>query len=426
MKKNNSYLEFLKTKEKDKKTFGFNPLEMNKNLFEFQKYIVEQNIINGKFGVFADCGLGKTIMELETASQIVRKENKKVLILAPLSVVRQSQKEAVKFDFDTDKIDFINYEKLSQVNISDYAGVILDESSILKNFEGKTKKLIFDSFRTIKYKHCFTATPSPNDPMEIGNHSEFLQYQTRLEMLATYFINDMDHTSKWRLKKHAIDTFYQSISNWALMLSKPNDIGFEMNGYDLSDINYQEHQIETDKTNNGMLFNDLKISATDFNSELRRTQKQRIEKAASLANSKKEPFIVWVKQNEESSLITKMIDGAVEVKGSDSPEYKAEKLLGFAENQFRVLVTKPKIAQYGLNYQNCNNQVFASLDFSFEGLYQSIRRSHRFGQKNTVNVDLITTDTMQNVLQSIKQKEIEFNTMKLLMIKNQNYVLQSH
>ena len=245
-------------------------------------------------------------------------------------------------------------------------------------------------------------------------------------MLATYFINDMDHTSKWRLKKHAIDTFYQSISNWALMLSKPNDIGFEMNGYDLSDINYQEHQIETDKTNNGMLFNDLKISATDFNSELRRTQKQRIEKAASLANSKKEPFIVWVKQNEESSLITKMIDGAVEVKGSDSPEYKAEKLLGFAENQFRVLVTKPKIAQYGLNYQNCNNQVFASLDFSFEGLYQSIRRSHRFGQKNTVNVDLITTDTMQNVLQSIKQKEIEFNTMKLLMIKNQNYVLQSH
>lgn len=426
MKKNNSYLEFLKTKEKEKKTFGFNPLEMNKNLFEFQKYIVEQNIINGKFGVFADCGLGKTIMELETASQIVRKENKRVLILAPLSVVRQSQKEAVKFDFDTDKIDFINYEKLSQVNISDYAGVILDESSILKNFEGKTKKLIFDSFRTIKYKHCFTATPSPNDPMEIGNHSEFLQYQTRLEMLATYFINDMDHTSKWRLKKHAVDTFYQSISNWALMLSKPTDIGFEMSGYDLSDINYQEHQIETDKTNNGMLFNDLKISATDFNSELRRTQKQRIEKAANLANSKKEPFIVWVKQNEESSLITKMIDGAVEVKGSDSPEYKAEKLLGFAENQFRVLVTKPKIAQYGLNYQNCNNQIFASLDFSFEGLYQSIRRSHRFGQKNIVNVDLITTDTMQNVLQSIKQKEIEFNTMKLLMIKNQNYVLQSH
>lgn len=423
---NKDYLEFLKTKQKEKKSSGFKPFEMNKNLFDFQKHIVSKNIENGKFGVFADCGLGKTIMELETASQIIRKENKKVLILAPLAVIKQSQKEAIKFDFDTDKIDFVNYENLNKINVADYAGVILDESSILKNFEGKTKQMIFDYFRNIKYKHCFTATPSPNDPMEIGNHSEFLEYQSRLEMLATYFINDQDHTSKWRLKGHATDLFYQSISNWALMLSKPIDLGYQMDGYELSDINYTEHQLETPKTDNGMLFNDLNISATDFNSELRRTQSKRIEKAAELANAKNEPFIVWVKQNEESSIITKMINGAVEVKGNDKPEDKAEKLLGFADNKFRVLVTKPKIAQYGLNYQHCSNQVFASLDFSFEGLYQSIRRSHRFGQKNTVNVDLITTDTMQNVLQSIKEKERQFNEMKLLMIKNQNYVLQSN
>lgn len=413
------YQEFLKNKTKTHIHSGFTPYEMNKNLFPFQQFIVERNITKAKHGVFADCGLGKTIMELETATQTVRHTNRKALILAPLVVVEQTKREALKFGFDLDKITITNFENLHNINASEYSALIVDESSIMKNFEGKLKKQIFDYFRNTEFKFAFTATPSPNDPMELGNHSEFLDYQNRLEMLATYFINDQDHTSKWRLKGHAIDKFYESISNWAVMLTNPSDIGFEMKGYDLSDINYCESQIETPKVENGLLFNDMAVSATDFNGELRRTKKQRIEKAAELA-SKKTNHILWVKHNEESAEVTKLIDGAVEVSGSDKPEEKAEKLLAFANNEFRVLVTKSKIAQYGLNFQNCSSQIFMSLDFSFESLYQSVRRSHRFGQKNQVDVHLITTDTMQNVKESIEQKEKQFKLMQSLMIKNQN------
>ncbi|WP_172821015.1 DEAD/DEAH box helicase [Chryseobacterium sp. T16E-39] len=414
-----NYQEFLKKKTKVHTHKGFSPFEMNSNLFPFQQFIVERNIAKAKHGVFADCGLGKTIMELETATQTVRKTNKKALILAPLVVVAQTKREAEKFGFDLDKVVITNFENLHNIDPREFSSLIVDESSIMKNFEGKVKKQIFDYFKDSDFKFAFTATPSPNDPMELGNHSEFLNYQSRLEMLATYFINDQDHTSKWRLKGHAIDKFYQSISSWALMLTKPQDIGFEMAGYDLSEINYTEHKIETEKLNNGLLFNDLAVSATDFNSELRRTKKQRIEQAAELAQIKTN-HIVWVKHNEESAEVTKMIDGAIEVSGSDNPEAKAEKLLAFSNNEFRVLVTKSKIAQYGLNFQNCASQIFMSLDFSFESLYQSIRRSHRFGQKNQVNINIITTDTMQNVVATIKNKEEQFKAMQQIMIKNQN------
>lgn len=414
-----SYKDFLDSKIKQAKSTGFNTLPMNSNLFDFQKHIVDVAVKKGNYAVFADCGLGKTIMQLETASQIVRKTNKKSLILCPLSVVKQTEKEAEKFGFDLDKITLTNYENIHNISANEYESIILDESSILKNFEGKRKKQIFDFFGNTKYKFCFTATPSPNDPMEIGNHSEFLNAMTRLEMLATYFINDMNTTQKWRLKGHAIEKFYKFISEWAVMLSKPQDIGFEMKGYELSGIDYIEYQLETPRVNNGLLFNDIAVSATNFNQELKRTQKQRIEKASNIANGSNDNYIVWVKQNEESKLVTNAIKGAVEVKGSDKPEVKAEKLLGFANNEFRVLVTKPKIAQYGLNYQNCHNQIFMSLDFSFEALYQSIRRSYRFGQKNKVNAHLITTDTMQNVINSIKEKERKFKEMQSLMIKHQ-------
>ena len=414
-----NYQEFLKKKTKTHSHRGFNPFEMNSNLFPFQQYIVERNINKAKNAVFADCGLGKTIMELETASQTVRQTNKKALILAPLVVVAQTKREAEKFGFDLDKVVVTNFENLHNIDPREFSSLIVDESSIMKNFEGKVKKQIFDYFKNTEYKFAFTATPSPNDPMELGNHSEFLNYQSRLEMLATYFINDQDHTSKWRLKGHAVDKFYQSVSEWGIMLTKPADIGFHMDGYELSEINYQEFKIETEKLDNGLLFNDLAISATDFNGELRRTKKQRIEKTAELASIDTN-HIVWVKHNEESSEVTKMIDGAVEVSGSDKPEEKAEKLLAFANNEFRVLVTKSKIAQYGLNFQNCASQIFMSLDFSFESLYQSIRRSHRFGQKNQVNINLITTDTMQNVISTIKTKEEQFKLMQQIMIKNQN------
>ena len=416
----NEYQEFLKSKQKSKEHKGFAALPMNDKLFPFQQFIVERNLSKGKHAVFADCGLGKTVMELETASQIVRHTNKPVLILAPLVVVAQTQREAEKFGFDLDKVMITNFENLHNINPQEYAGLIVDESSIMKNFEGKIKQQLFEYFHNTPYKFAFTATPSPNDPMELANHSEFLGYQSRLGMLATYFINDQDHTSKWRLKGHAVEKFYQFVSEWAIMLTNPADIGYPMQGYDLSEVIYKEHQIITENDfSNGMLFPSLAVSATDFNKELRRTKEQRIAKAIEIANANEEPHIVWVKHNDEGKEVTAGIRGAVEVSGSDKPEEKAQKLLDFVDGKFRVLVTKPKIAQYGLNFQHCLNQTFMSPDFSFEGFYQAVRRSHRFGKKGDVTVNIVTTDTMQNVISIIREKEKQFKQMQQLMINNQ-------
>ena len=416
----NEYQEFLKSKQKAKEHKGFAALPMNDKLFPFQQFIVERNLSKGKHAVFADCGLGKTVMELETASQIVRHTNKPVLILAPLVVVAQTKREAEKFGFDLDKVTITNFENLHNINPQEYAGLIVDESSIMKNFEGEIKKQIFEYFHNTPYKFAFTATPSPNDPMELANHSEFLGYQSRLGMLATYFINDQDHTSKWRLKGHAVEKFYQFVSDWAIMLTNPLDIGYPMQGYDLSEVIYKEHQLITENDfSNGMLFPSLAVSATDFNKELRRTKDQRIAKAIEIANANEEPHIVWVKHNDEGKEVTAGIRGAVEVSGRDKPEDKAQKLLDFVDGKFRVLVTKPKIAQYGLNFQHCLNQTFMSPDFSFEGFYQAVRRSHRFGKKGDVTVNIVTTDTMQNVISIIKEKEKQFKQMQQLMINNQ-------
>ena len=416
----NEYQEFLKQKQKAKEHKGFAALPMNDKLFPFQQFIVERNLSKGKHAVFADCGLGKTVMELETASQIVRHTNKPVLILAPLVVVAQTKREAEKFGFDLDKVTITNFENLHNINPLEYAGLIVDESSIMKNFEGQIKKQLFEYFHNTPYKFAFTATPSPNDPMELANHSEFLGYQSRLGMLATYFINDQDHTSKWRLKGHAIEKFYQFVSSWAIMLTNPADIGYPMQGYDLSEVIYKEHQLITENDfSNGMLFPSLAVSATDFNKELRRTKEQRIAKAIEIANANEEPHIVWVKHNDEGKEVTAGIHGAVEVSGSDKPEEKAQKLLDFVDGKFRVLVTKPKIAQYGLNFQHCLNQTFMSPDFSFEGFYQAVRRSHRCGKKGDVTVNIVTTDTMQNVISIIKEKEKQFKQMQQLMINNQ-------
>jgi DNA modification methylase len=253
--------------------------------------------------------------------------------------------------------------------------------------------------------------------MELGNHSEFLDVMSRNEMLAMYFVHDGGETAKWRLKGHAIKMFYQFVGSWTIMLNKPQDIGFEMEGYALPSLNLIEKEIKTPKRENGRIFNDAIISATNFNSELRITKVERLDEVAKIVNESDENFIIWIKQNEEGELLKKLIPGAIEVKGSDSNEWKKSKLIGFANNEFRVLITKTKIASFGMNYQNCRNQVFASLDFSFEGLYQSIRRSYRFGQKNEVNIYLITTDTMANVKTAIDTKQKQFLTMQEEMSK---------
>jgi hypothetical protein len=425
-----NYEEFLESKSKSTFDSGFeiNENDLNINLFLFQKFIVKTALKKGRYAIFADCGLGKTLMQLEWANQVNKNTNKPVLILAPLAVSGQTISEGDKFGIEISKakelnnqgIVIINYEQIENIDCSEFAGVVLDESSILKNFEGETKKKIIDTFYHTKYKLACTATPSPNDPMELGNHAEFLNIMSRNEMLAMYFVHDGGETSKWRIKGHAVKTFYSFVSSWSIMLSNPSNIGFPMDGYDLPSLNIKEKQIKTDSRNNGLLFNDTAISAIDFNNELRLTKLERMDEVVNIVNNSNENFIIWIKQNEEGELLRKLIPDAVEVKGSDLPEYKEKMLLGFAKNEFRVLITKTKIAQFGLNYQNCRNQVFASLDFSFEGLYQAIRRSYRFGQKKEVNIYLITTDTMQNVIQSIKNKQSQFEQMQKEMELSMN------
>jgi hypothetical protein len=418
-----NYLDFLQTKQKTHILSGFDVDEkkLNTNMFDFQKFIVKRALKAGKYAIFADCGLGKTLMQLEWANQVCKETKSKVLILAPLAVVGQTIQEGLKFGIDMTNIDVQNYEQLENIDCTIYSGIVLDESSILKNFEGATKKQIIDNFISTPYKLACTATPSPNDPMELGNHSEFLGVMTRNEMLAMYFVHDGGETAKWRLKGHAVKMFYQFVGSWAIMLNKPMDIGFEMTGYDLPKLNLLENQIKTPKRDNGSLFNDAIISATNFNQELRLTKIERLDEVVKLVNEKPdENFIIWIKQNEEGELLKKLLPDAIEVKGSDSNEWKKEKLLGFANNEFRILITKTKIASFGMNYQNCRNQIFASLDFSFEGLYQAIRRSYRFGQKNEVNIYLITTDTMANVKQAIDTKQKQFEIMQDEMAKAVN------
>ena len=415
-----NYYEFLESKKKKVIESGFDVEHLNPKLKEFQTFIVKRALKAGKYAIFADCGLGKTFMQLEWAYRVADYTKSKVLILAPLAVVEQTKREAVKFGIDITNIDVVNYEQLDNIDTTIYSGVVLDESSILKNFEGKTKKSIIDAFANTPYKLACTATPSPNDPMELGNHAEFLNVMSRNEMLSMYFVHDGGNTSKWRLKKHSVTDFYKWVGTWAIMLSKPEDIGFHVDGYSLPALNFIDKQIATPKRDNGLLFNDVAVNATNFNQELRITLIERMELAADIINKSSEQFIVWVKQNAEGEKIRQLIPDSVEVKGSDSPEYKADKLLGFGRNEFRVLCTKTKIASFGLNYQNCHNQVFASVDFSFEALYQAIRRSYRFGQKNEVNIYIITTDTMSNVVKAIREKEAQFKKMQYELSKTIN------
>jgi len=410
------YLEFLKHKKKEVDKIGFDADDLNKNLFPFQKKVVSDSLSKGRYASFLDCGMGKTIIQLEIAEQYRKHTNKPSLILAPLVVTQQTINEGEKFGIDigykNSNIEITNYEQIGNLDISKYGCLCLDESSILKNFQGKTRKQIINSFQNTPYRFAFTATPSPNDLMELGNHSEFLGQMKFKNMLSMYFINDMQTVQKWRLKGHAEDEFWKWMSKWSVCATRPEDMGFHMDGYALPKLNMFDHKLESSKLDNDLLFNHLSVNSTNHNRELRRTFDLRMSKTLNLANSTNDPVIVWIKHNEESKYLAQHINGAKEVTGSMSGEKKKELLLGFAKGDFRVLVTKPKIAQYGLNYQHCNMQIFPSLDFSFEGTYQAMRRSYRFGQKREVNIHFITTDTMQNIVRSIERKQEQFTLMQ--------------
>lgn len=429
------YNEFLEQKKTQRIESGFavDDADLNPMLFDFQKYCVKRALAVGKFALFEDCGLGKTIQQLEWAAKVNQHTNRPVLILAPLAVISQTIKEGQKFgytvtelgsmdDYDAGAsgIYITNYDNMDNIDISEFGGIVLDESSILKNFQGKTRTALIESFRNTPYKLACTATPSPNDTTEICNHAEFLDVMSRSEMLAMYFVHDGGSTSDWRLKGHARQSFWDFVSTWAVMLNKPSDIGFDDNGYDLPPLNIIQEIVDTPKQDNGMLFNTSAVSATEFHKELRATYKLRLDRVADIVRNSDENFIIWIGHDEEGKYLRSLLPDAIEVKGSDSKEYKKDNLLGFGNGDFRILITKLKIAQFGLNYQNCHNQIYASLDFSFEATYQGIRRSYRFGQTEAVNIYLITTDTMQNVKDSFDGKQKAFKEMQKSMTEAMN------
>lgn len=400
------YEEFLKSKEKTFIESGFEVDEndLNPLLKDFQKYGVTTALRKGRFAFFFDCGLGKTFCQLEWSRLVNYKTNHKVLILAPLAIVEQTKKEAVKFNIDIDVFDITNYDQLKNIDISIYGGIVLDESSILKGRDGKLSSLIISKFRNFKYKLACSATPSPNDHMELGQHSEFLNGMTYLEMLAMYFVHDGGETSKWRLRKHAEDDFWKYVSSWSMAIDKPDTLGFNGVGYNLPEIEFIEHIIKVEN-NNYTLFADVAVSATDLHKDLKRTFDDRINKTIELVNSNDENWIVWALSNDETNALNKKIDEAINVQGSDKPEFKAKHLNGFANNDFRVLITKTSIASMGMNYQNCHNMVFTSYDFKFEQFYQAVRRCYRFGQEFKVKVHLLIPESQTNVRQSILNKQ---------------------
>jgi len=426
------YNKFLETKTKSHISSGFDIEEnqISDHLFDFQKFAVKWSLKLGRSALFEDCGLGKTAQMLEWAYQVTQHENKPVLILAPLAVVGQTIQEAVKFGykkvtkwsqdqiFYKDGVYLSNYEQIDNIDCSEFVGVVLDESSILKGKDSKTKNKLMDVFYNTPYKLCCTATPSPNDHMELGNHSQFLGSMSYLEMLAMYFVHDGGETSKWRLRKHAEKDFWKFVSSWGLAIDNPSTLGFTEKSYDLPKINYIEHfvDVESDSLD---LFGEAVVSATELNSDLRKSLKDRIQKVEEIVTEKPdEQWIIWGLQNAETDLLSKTIEDSVNVQGSDKPQIKAKNLLGFANEDFNTLVTKASIASFGMNYQQCNNMIFSSYDFKFEAFYQAVRRCYRFGQTKPVNVHLIIPKSQVNVRKSILEKEAKHKEMMHKMSLN--------
>ena len=426
-----NYKEFLKTKTKEHLSSGFDieQSELNKNLFTFQKYIVQIALNKGKFAIFADTGLGKTLMQLEWANQVVKKTNKPVLILAPLAVTTQTIEEGVKFgikvwqwmgneplredafDHYLHRIYITNYEQLKNIDCLElFSGIVLDESSILKGRDGKMSSMMINQFESTPYRLACTATPSPNDHMELGQHSEFLGAMSYLEMLAMFFVHDPGETQKWRLRKHAKDDFWKYVCTWSIAVDNPETLGFNGDQYNLPPIDFIEHIIPVENISEN-LFGDVAVSATELNRDLRRSMDDRINKTIELVNSNNEQWIVWGLQNAETDKLNKKIDDGINIQGSDKPEFKAKNLIGFAHKDYRVLITKTSIASFGMNYQNCHNMVFCSYDFKFEKFYQAVRRCYRFGQDKPVNVHIITPESQSNVRSTIIKKELNHKAM---------------
>ena len=417
-----TYEEFLKSKEFKIEPVGLDvELEdLHKTLFPFQKDIVKWALKRGKAAIFAGTGLGKTLMQLEWARQVHERTSENILILAPLAVASQTAREGKKIDVtvhlvrqDSDVqhgLNIANYEILHKLDLSKFNGIVLDESSILKNFTGKVRNQIIDSFKDYDYKLACTATPAPNDHMELGNHAEFLNIMSRTEMLSMFFVHDGGETQKWRLKGHAEDKFWEWVATWAVLITKPSDLGYENGEFDLPPLNLNEIVLKAE-AQEGHLIPVQAETLSERRQARRQSLEERCQKAAELVNNTDRPFLVWCDLNDESKRLTELIPDAVEVKGSDSAEHKEKAMLDFADGNIRVLVTKPSIAGMGMNWQHCADMVFVGLSDSFEQVFQAIRRCWRFGQKNEVNAHIVISELEGAVLANIQRKEKDFQKM---------------
>lgn len=418
------YKNFLLQKQHSYNDGGFDCLFLPEIAFDFQRHIIEKAVKKGRIAVFADTGLGKTLIQLSIARNVVLKTNKKVLILTPLAVAFQFIKEAEKIgipdiEYSKDgkhksKIVVCNYERLHYFDANDFEACILDESSILKNFQGQIKSKVTAFMKKIKYRFLSTATPSPNDYIELGTSAEALGYMGYMDMMSKFFKTNQNTAdsrnsnigAKFYLKPHAEKDFFAWVNQWSIMVKMPSDIGFSNEKYKLPKLITNQHKVK----NNQAVLEDGQIlmfgapiakRMTEVRHEQKQTVEERCEKAVDLAQGK--VSVYWCNRNDESSLISKLDPGAVELKGSMSIEQKEERLIGFAEGEIDRLITKPKMTSFGLNWQHCNHTVFFPT-FSYEQYYQAIRRFWRFGQEQDVTVDMVISEGQTRVIQALEEK----------------------
>jgi superfamily II DNA or RNA helicase len=420
--------------------------ELASSLFDHQKHGVEFALRAGRSALFYDTGLGKTRMMLEWGRHVVEAENKPVLMLAPLAVSAQHIREAERMGVEASisrfgsppsspKIVVTNYERLERFDPNDYAGVILDESSIIKNFSGVTTKKLIDAFSQTRWRLAGSATPAPNDHTELGTHSEFLSVMRRDEMLVRWFIHDSADTKTWRVKGHAVAPFWDWVASWARCVSKPSDLGFSDDGFALPPLNIHKHIVASDrsidageeKDGQARLFRIPERSATSIHREKRMTADARAEMVAQIvaANDGK-PICIWVDTDYEAEAVRKAIPGVVEVHGRMQPDQKEELLDSFTTGATRVLLVKPKIAGQGLNWQHCHCTIFCGLSFSYEAFYQAVRRFWRFGQKTSVDAHVVLADTEAEIAAIVERKSADHDHMKAEMAAAMMRAVQHH
>lgn len=426
-----AYHDFIRGKGACVEIRGFDPRGDWSSLFEHQSRTLQFACQQGRSAAFLDTGLGKSRVEAAAADEFSRATNKPSLILTPLAVAQQMRRECEAVGVEARVVrdasdvgagvNIANYERLAKLDVSQFGGVVLDESSILKSFSGPTKRGLIEAFLNCPYRLAATATPAPNDHMELGNHSEFLGYLGSMEMLCRWFVNDTSTASQdWRLKRHAQGDFWAWVASWSRAASLPSDLGGNDDGFILPPLRYEVHTVAADVTKDvpdGMLFRIPDQSATAIHKEKRLTLGARVDRAAEIANATTEPVIVWCETNEESSALTKAISDAVEVNGSMSLDAKESALDDFTFGRARVIVTKPKLAGFGLNWQHAKTVIFASISHSYEQHYQAVRRAWRFGQTGQVTAHVVISDTESAIWRNIQRKAADHDLMKAEMAK---------